>query len=188
MEMTRVTPTHLNDDEAFAQCFHQYKNMVFKTAYLLLDSSDDAEDVLQEVFVQAHRHRKRYDPAKAAMSTWLHKITVNLCLSRRRKTAWRAWITQKTGGLWASPYAPSPEDGLGDTVVREALKHLSDELRTILVLRFYHELEYQEIAEILDIPLGTAKSRVNYALSVLRQQFEAQELPETFTQPREAIS
>lgn len=171
MESRQASPAHLNDDAAFADCFQQYKNMVYKTAILLLNSVEDAEDALQEVFMQVHRHRHTYDPKRASLSTWIYRITVNHCTSRRRKSAWRAWIRQRLGGAEVA-HAPSPEEQLGDTAIRVATQQLSDKLRTILILRFYNELSYEQIAEILEIPVGTAKSRVNFALASLRQKLQ----------------
>jgi RNA polymerase sigma-70 factor (ECF subfamily) len=77
----------VGDEEAFAELFHQYTNLVYKTAYLLLDSAEEAEDALQEVMLQVHRSLSTFDPTRGAFTTWLHRVTVNHCLSRRRK--WR---------------------------------------------------------------------------------------------------
>jgi RNA polymerase sigma-70 factor, ECF subfamily len=187
MGQTHATPTHLNDETAFADCFHKYKNMVYKTALLLLDSAEDAEDALQEVFMQIHRSRHTYDPNRAALSTWIYRITVNHCNSRRRKTAWRTWITDRLG-MGASPqHVPSPEEKLGDTAVRLATQQLNDKLRTILVLRFYNDLAYEEIAEILEIPVGTAKSRTNYALTTLRQKLQGIEHAKRIMKSQELV-
>lgn len=186
MGQKQATLTHLNDDAAFADCFQQYKNMVYKTALLLLNSAEDAEDALQEVFMQVHRSRHTYDPARASLSTWIYRITVNHCTSRRRKSAWRAWIWQRLNFASAS-YAPSPEEQLGDTAVRVATQQLNDKLRTILILRFYNELSYEEIAEILEIPVGTAKSRVNFALATLRQKLQGYEYGTRLMKSQESI-
>jgi RNA polymerase sigma-70 factor (ECF subfamily) len=175
MGKPQATPTHLDEEGAFADCFQQYKNMVYKTALLLLDSAEDAEDALQEVFMQVHRSRHTFDPTKGALSTWIYRITVNHCTSRRRKSAWRSWITNRFGNGASPQHVPSPEERLGDTAVRVATQQLSDKLRTILILRFYNELPYEEIAEILEIPVGTAKSRVNFALVSLRQKLQGNE-------------
>lgn len=186
MGQKQATLTHLNDDVAFADCFQQYKNMVYKTALLLLNSAEDAEDALQEVFMQVHKSRHSYDPSRGAVSTWIYRITVNHCTSRRRKSAWRAWIWQRLHPLSPS-HAPSPEEQLGDTAVRFATQQLNDKLRTILILRFYNELSYEEIAEILEIPVGTAKSRVNFALATLRQKLQGYEYSTKLLKSQESI-
>ncbi len=73
------------DTAAFEALFRQYERLVFKNAYLITGAKEEAEDVLQEVFVSVWRSRQTYDPAKGKLTTWLHRITVNKCLERRRK-------------------------------------------------------------------------------------------------------
>jgi RNA polymerase sigma-70 factor (ECF subfamily) len=159
------------DRQAFAALFHQYKNLVYKTAYLMLDSPQEAEDALQEVFVQVYRSIHRYDPSKGAFTTWLHRVTMNHCLNCRQRGRLRRWFGGQTTATTAT--APSPEEQLANEAVRQSLQHLNDKHRTIIVLRYYHELSYLDIAQILDIPLGTMKSRLNQALQTLRKHLES---------------
>jgi RNA polymerase sigma-70 factor (ECF subfamily) len=170
MDVSLIRRSQSGDQKAFAALFHQYKNLVYKTAYLMLDSTQEAEDALQEVFVQVHRNIKRYDSGKGAFTTWLHRITVNYCLNRRRRQRVWQWLGVEST---ATMEVPSPEERLVDEVVRQGLRQLSDKLRSIVVLRYYHELSYTEIAEILNIPIGTVKSRLNQALHDLHQRLKA---------------
>jgi len=158
------------DEEAFAALFHQYKNLVYKTAYLMLDSADEAEDVLQEVFLQVHRSLSTFEPSKGAFTTWLHRVTVNHCLSRQRK---RYPLLLGLGGKAPrdSERTASSQARLEDEeTVRQALDQLSDKLRTVLILRYYSGLSYAEMAQVLSIPIGTVKSRLDLALSTLRKE------------------
>jgi RNA polymerase sigma-70 factor (ECF subfamily) len=175
MEYSVIERSRRGDSEAFAVLFERYKDLVYKTAALILDSPQEAEDVQQDVFVQVYRHLHQYDPARSAFTTWLYKITVNQCLTQRRRH--RLW--HRLGLDNAEPLAPvpSPEAHLGDEAVRRGLRHLSYKLRVILVLRYYHEFSYTEIQEILSIPIGTVKSRIHQALSELRREL-APEFPE----------
>ena len=136
------------DEGAFSELFHQYKNLVYKTAYLILDNPNDAEDVLQEVFVQVHKSLSTYQPSKGAFSTWLYRITINHT------------------SLLESQLAE-------EEATQQALGQLSEKLRTVLILRYYWELSYAEIVQILDIPVGTVKSRLNLALKTLHKKLEA---------------
>lgn len=170
MDVSLIRRSQSGDQKAFAALFHQYKNLVYKTAYLMLDSTQEAEDALQEVFVQVHRNIKRYDATKGSFTTWLHKVTVNHCLNRRRKQRVWQWLGVESTITMSTP---SPEERLADESVRQALRQLSDKLRSIVVLRYYHDLSYLEIAEILNIPMGTVKSRLNQALHDLRQRLKA---------------
>jgi RNA polymerase sigma-70 factor, ECF subfamily len=163
-----MPPSPLTNDSDFRACFDQYYPLVYKTALLLLDSAQEAEDAAQEIFLQVYRHRHTYNPERAALSTWIYRIAVNHCHSRRRKAAWRYWIRKRWIERVPLTHTPSPEVGLSDIAVRLALQQLTDPMRTVLVLRFYNDLTYEQIAEILDIPVGTAKSRLHLALKTLR--------------------
>ena len=161
------------DREAFAALFQQYKNLVYRTACLMLGQAEEAEDVLQEVFVQVHRSLHTFQPSRGAFSTWLHRITVNCCLKRRRRRRLAVFSIDRAAPAALSPAAPSPEERLGEReAVLQALDHLSDKLRPVVVLRYYLDLSYAEIAQVLDIPLGTVKSRLSLALKTLRRALE----------------
>jgi RNA polymerase sigma-70 factor (ECF subfamily) len=77
------------DQQAFGEIFHQYKNLVYKTAVLMLGNPQDAEDVLQSVFMKVYKSLASYSSPKGAFSTWLHRITVNQCLNYRRRQRFR---------------------------------------------------------------------------------------------------
>ena len=182
MDLIRRCQT--GDEEAFAALFHQYKNLVYKTAYLMLDSADEAEDVLQEVFLQVHRSLSTFEPSKGAFTTWLYRVTVNHCLSRRRKRRLLIISLEKVPPLALTEH-PSFQDRLEDEeAVRQALSQLSEKLRAVVILRHYLELSYAEIAQILNIPVGTVKSRLNLALKTLRKELEI--VPCTF--PRKEVA
>jgi RNA polymerase sigma-70 factor, ECF subfamily len=160
------------DQTAFAALFEQYKNLVFKTALLMLDGTGaaspeaEAEEALQEVFLSVYRALGTYQPERAAFSTWLYRLTVNHCLNRRRRRSW-PWLSLDRVPA-AAAAAPSPEHELSETqAIRSALQRLSDKLRATVVLRFYADLSYAEIAEVLDVPIGTVKSRLAEALKRL---------------------
>ncbi len=168
MDLIRRCQT--GDEEAFAALFHQYKNLVYKTAYLMLDSADEAEDVLQEVFLQVYRSLPTFDPSKGTFTTWLYRITVNHCLSRRRKRRLLMVSLEKVPPLALTEHS-SFQDRLEDEeAVRRALSRLSEKLRAVVVLRYYLELSYAEIAQILNIPVGTVKSRLDLALKTLGKE------------------
>ena len=161
------------DEEAFAALFHHHKNLVYKTAYLILDSADEAEDVLQEVFLQVHKSLYTFQPSKGAFTTWLHRITVNHCLNRRRKQHPSILPLDEATPTSLTDHLPSSESRLGEKqVVQQALSRLSGKLRTAVILRYYWDLTYAEIAQILRIPVGTVKSRLYLGLKTLRKKLE----------------
>jgi len=167
--MDLIRRCQAGDEQAFAELFRQYKNLVYKTAYLMLGDPDEAEDVLQEVFVQVYKFLDAYDPGRGAFTTWLYRITVNRCLNWRRKRRPSLPLDRVHIPL------PSPEGQMEEEAVWQAVRGLSEKLRAVVILRYYWELSYAEIAQILDIPLGTVKSRLNLALRTLRKELEAEE-------------
>ncbi len=167
MDLIRRCQT--GDEEAFAALFHQYKSLVYKTAYLMLDSADEAEDVLQEVFLQVYRSLSAFEPAKGAFTTWLYRITMNYCLSRRRKRRFLTIRLEEVSHLLTEP-ASFQERLEGDEMIRQALSRLSEKLRAVVILRYYSELSYAEIAQVLNVPIGTVRSRLNLALKTMYRE------------------
>jgi RNA polymerase sigma-70 factor, ECF subfamily len=156
---------------AFAALFEQYKNLVFRSAYLFLGNTEDAEDVLQEVFAHVYGSLTTFDPRKGAFTTWLHRVTINLCLNHRRK---RNLFSFHLDEMVLKSEFP---DALmaNEEAVWQAIHALSERQRVVVILRYYQELSYVEIAQILDIPLGTVKLRLDLALKCLRQGLEKQD-------------
>ncbi len=178
------------EEGAFADLFHQYKNLVYRTAYLLLGDAQAAEDALQEVFVKVYRSLNTFDPEKGAFTTWLRRITVNHCLNVRRKR----WLVSSLEDLASklSPSVATPQPLLPEELVIsqeqvetvwQAVQHLSLPLRVVVVLRYYQELPYQEIAQVLDIPLGTVKWRLHEALKTLRAELQGEALRKELAEP-----
>ena len=161
------------DERAFAALFDRHKNLVFKTAYLLLGSPNDAEDALQEVFIKVHKSLSDFQPSKGAFTTWLHRITLNHCLNSRRKQRLVTLSLDEVSATSLADHSPSPEDQLGgEAAIQQALRQLSEKQRVVVILRYYWDLPYAEISQILDIPLGTVKSRLNLALKTLHRELE----------------
>lgn len=172
------------DQIAFGEIFNQYKNLVYKTAYLLLDNPYEAEDALQEIFVKVYRSLEKYQPLKGAFSTWLYRITVNHCLNQKRKPLRIADNLEKT--KVSSPPVHNLEDQFAEEqALQQALNHLSAKLRAVIVLRYYHDLSYAEIAQILEIPLGTVQSRLNLAMKHMQNALQAEK---TQTYPNREVS
>ena len=173
--MPTSPPGPFADPDAFAGLFERYKNLVYKTAYLMLGDAAEAEEALQEVFVLVYRARAAYDPQKGALTTWLHRITINYCLGLRRTHRLECQPineeVEKAGG------PPDPRlSGLDERqAVAQAIARLKKKQRAVVILRYYWELPYVEIARILEIPLGTVKSRLDLALKCLRRSIDGPE-------------
>ncbi len=156
------------DQAAFAELFERYKRLVYKTAYLMLGDSAEADEALQEVFVLVYKSLASFDPHKGAFTTWLHRITINYCLGRRRK---RRVLTEPLEEARLMQSNETLEVGLLKSAerqeVRRAIMALSEKQRAVIILRYYWDLPYNEIAQVLAIPVGTVKSRIDLALKTL---------------------
>lgn len=158
------------DAETFEALFHQYKNLVYRVALLILDDRHEAEDALQEVFLLVFRSYHTYDPAKGAVTTWLYRITVNHCLKRRRKQKF-LMVSLDSVFFFLSPHPPSMLDEYADKdEIEQAMARLGDSFRIVLILRYFLDLSYDEISQVLQIPLGTVKSRLTRALKILQRE------------------
>jgi RNA polymerase sigma-70 factor, ECF subfamily len=187
------------DEEAFRLLFEQYKNLVYRTTYLTLGTAADADDILQEVFLQVHRSLEGYDPARGAFSTWLYRITVNRCLNWRRRRSTAESLDEIAAAAEAADNRDPRADGAArreirashcpadryemDDSIRRALDRLSCKLRLVVILRHYWDLSYAEIAAIMDLPLGTVKSRLNIAMRQMRDDLESE-----FTCPARTVT
>jgi RNA polymerase sigma-70 factor (ECF subfamily) len=130
----------------------------------------DAEDLVQETFVRVYKARERYRPA-AKFSTFLYVLARNVWADRGRKAKMhqRLAASLKTDAeIGGGVTLPASQD---EADVQAALNRLSPKLREVIVLNVYQGMPYQDIADVLEIPLGTVKSRINFALQELRKIF-----------------
>ena len=170
MDLIRLAQA--GDREAFAAVFDQYKNLVYKTAYLILGDIHEAEDALQEVFLLVHKSLDTFDSRKGAFTTWLYRITLNLSLNHRRRRQHHSSLEDVS--LRTAINFPGAQLAEEDSLWR-ATRSLSDKQQAVVILRYYWDLPYAEIASILEVPLGTVKSRLDLALKTLRKTLEEQE-------------
>ncbi len=178
--MDLVEKWQSGDIDAFEALFQQYQNLVFRTAYLMVGNKEEAEDVLQEVFIAVWKSRNTFNPAKGKLTTWLHRITINQCAnSKRRKQVTILSMEEARDGGFDLPQirgSEPPEELLMNRLEYErtiaAVNSLDGKHRPTLILRYFSDLSYNEIAEILGIPLGTVKSRLNQAIRTLRGELE----------------
>ncbi|HEX7221653.1 MAG TPA: sigma-70 family RNA polymerase sigma factor [Candidatus Limnocylindrales bacterium] len=165
-----------DDLDAFEEFFARYRNPIYRTAYGLTGDRHAAEEILQDTFARAYRHRHTFHRDVSPLP-WLHRVSLNLCysrLSRRR--------------LDASPIDEAAEHTVPDDrplqaeraeqselrqIVREGIAALPEKHQSVVVLYYLHRLSLQETAQVLGIQLGTVKSRLHYALRGLRVHLEA---------------
>lgn len=166
------------DVDAFGEIVHRWERKIYHLAYGMLGREEDARDAAQETFISAFRNLKNFR-GDAKVSSWLHRIAINQCISRQRRarvrgeTALEDESLENGAGLYASSAthsspARAAESRERSDIVRRAVTALPEELREVLVLKEYEEMTFQEIAEILDLPLSTVKSRLYTALRQLK--------------------
>jgi len=155
---------------AFDVLLQRYRERVLNLAFQLLGDSNAAEDVTQEVFVNAFAGITQFR-GDAAFFTWLYRLTINAChASQRRRKTWVSW--DEKDNVTANNSSPE-QDAIHHLSVQRALNQLSPTLRSVLVLREMHELSYEEIAQILHLPVGTVRSRLHEGRRRFREIWEA---------------
>ena len=170
------------DLDSFNQLVVRWERPIYALAYRVIGREEDARDVCQETFLRAFRALRGFK-GQAKFSSWLYRITLNLCRDWIRRER-RAPTAQAPEGVDLVELAASGQVDvetvedlvsrrlLGRAVAR-AMAGLPEDQRTAIVLKEYHGLTFQEIADLLDCPLSTVKTRLYQGLSVLRRQLEA---------------
>ena len=169
------------DGDAFGEVVRRWERKIYALAYGITGSVEEARDATQETFINAYRNLARFR-GEAQVSSWLHRIAVNQCITRQRRARVRAETGLEdeveagreqflsTAGD-ASP-ANTSESLQRAEAVRRAVASLPQELREVVLMKEFEELTFQEIAEALRIPLSTVKSRLYTALRQLRLKLD----------------
>jgi len=169
------------DLESFNQLVRRWERPIFALAYRTLGREEDARDVVQDAFLRAYRGLPRFK-GEAKFSSWLYRITLNLCRDWIRRER-RAPIVPTPAGADPNAFADeqvSPSVSVEELVgrrqmsdaVARALAELPEDQRTAILMKEYHGLTFQEIADTLQCPLSTVKTRLYQGLSVLRRRLE----------------
>jgi len=168
------------DAEAFGEIVGRWERKIFALCFGMLAREEDARDAAQETFIAAYKALGNFR-GEAKVSSWLHRIAVNQCLTvkRRAKTRSEEFLEDETGEeerVFVAPERHSPqrrtEEGQRHALVRQAVTSLPPELRQIVVMKEFEDMTFQEISDTLEIPLSTVKSRLYTALKQLRSKLE----------------
>ncbi|MDD5402508.1 MAG: RNA polymerase sigma factor [Dehalococcoidales bacterium] len=167
------------DSGAFDILFRHYQTSVYRTAYALVGNRETAGEILQDVFIAVWKYRRTFNPKKGAFSTWLHRITVNRCEKTMKRLGKHSCLSIEDLESRGIQIETEARNSLEQTIIHndeyhrliEAVNQLSPKLKTVVVLRFFNELSYEEIASVACIPVGTVKSRLNAAINQISKMF-----------------
>lgn len=162
--------------DAFEELIRPYVDRLHNTLYRLTGQYEEASELLQDTMVRAFRGLRSFH-GDSSFYTWLYRIALNVVLSSRRRQRLRV----ADGSVPGEPGRFDPADRVERThpglrleleerreVVQQALDQVPDPFRTVLVLKDIEDLKYEEIAELLDVPIGTVRSRLHRARSEMR--------------------
>ncbi len=170
-----------DDPDAFGEIVRRWERKIFALCFGMLGREDDARDAAQDAFIAAYRNLSGFR-GDARVSSWLHRIAVNQCLTvkRRQRARPETLIGEDDGEadrVFHAPPGSSParraERSERTELVRRAVEALPPELRQVIVMKEFEEMTFQEIADTLEMPLSTVKSRLYTALGLLKQKLRS---------------
>jgi RNA polymerase sigma-70 factor (ECF subfamily) len=160
------------DQAAYSELYDKSIADVFKNVHFLIDEKADVDDLVQEIYIQLFKSLKKYDRARP-FRPWLMGIAMKQVQSYRRQRWVRLRLTKKAEEN-QSVFALDFSDAIVEKVTNEELVKLVEglpfKLKQVIILRYLNDYSQEETARILDIPLGTVKSRINSALKKLREK------------------
>jgi len=164
------------DAAAWEELVQRYHRRIYNICYRFAGSSDDAQDLTQEVFIKMYRTLNTYDIERGAFMTWVTTMARNLLVDHFRKTKQDRMtdsldappseredampLSEQLADASLAPDARAQSQQVGETV-HNALQKLSPDLREAVILRDLQDMDYKEIATVLKVPEGTVKSRIN---------------------------
>ena len=171
------------DQEAFATIVEKYKDPVFNVAYRMLGNPTEAEDVAQETFVRAYTQLRTYQEGRR-FSTWLLSIASHLSIDQLRRRRFLALPLENAPFLeWIADLGAGPEQAAlqleASDEMQKVLSVLPPKYRTVLVLRYWYDLSYEEIAEMLGLTSALVKARLHRARELVARTLKAQGLDMT---------
>jgi RNA polymerase sigma-70 factor (ECF subfamily) len=157
------------EDSAWEELLRGHSRKIYNLCYRFTGRSSEAEDLTQEVFIKVFQTLRTYDAAQGAFSTWLNRVARNHLVDHYRRTRRDRLTSSLEDEVGQIAEKPSQTDGPVARVesrerrelLQAGLDKLSPDMREAVILRDLQDLEYEEVAEVLGVPLGTVKSRIN---------------------------
>jgi RNA polymerase sigma-70 factor, ECF subfamily len=172
-----IERTLAGDTDQFSELVRRWERQIYGLSLRMLGRDEDARDVCQETFLAAYRNLNKFR-GDAKFSSWLYRIALNACHSRLRRNggAVEQSLDQEDASGRRLEIADAAAENAGErmhrdqrvTLVRRALQALPSEMRQVIVMKEYEELTFAEIAEVLNLPVSTVKSRLYTGLQLMR--------------------
>jgi len=175
-EAQNIKKAKQGDIAAFEELIAIYQKMVYNYCYRMSGNLHDAEDLTQEVFIKVYRNLNKFKE-RSQFSTWVYRIAYNTCIDRyrKKKPTDRDMVfldsERENRSLKSNSYIPEDEllSKEKEEIIQRCIDALRPEYRSVIILRDIQHHSYEEIASILDIPLGTVKSHISRGRSALRK-------------------
>ncbi|MBE3570796.1 MAG: RNA polymerase sigma factor SigW [Bacillales bacterium] len=175
----KISQVLKGDQNAYGEIVEFYKDKVYQLCYRMLGNRHEAEDAAQEAFLRAYLNIRRYDENRK-FSTWLYRITTNLCIDRIRKKKPDYHLDAALEGsenvtlysqIASSSHLPEQEVEQMELQesIQQAILKLPEKYRAVIILKYVEELSIEEIAGILNMPVGTVKTRLHRGREALRK-------------------
>ncbi|MGI6380848.1 MAG: sigma-70 family RNA polymerase sigma factor [Anaerolineae bacterium] len=171
------------DEDAFAKLVEAYQRPVYNLAYRMLGSTGEAEDAAQETFLRAFTRLHTYDPGRK-FSSWILSIGSHYCIDRlRRRRGKTVSMEELMTERWLPDEAPKPEqqmlEGEREALIQNVLQDVAPQYREVLILRYWQDCSYEDIADITDTSVSAVKSRLHRARNALGEALEMREAEQT---------
>ena len=164
------------DSTAFEEIVLKYQDRIYNLCRHMLGNAHDAEDAAQDTFLKAYQKLKDFSP-EASFYTWIYRIAVNTCLDYKKKPFFKSLFRKSDEGEefveegssdWPSPEKMYESKQIG-LALHNSIRKLPQKLRTAIVLKEIEDLSYEEIADIIEVSIGTVKSRISRARDELKK-------------------
>jgi len=182
-EQSLINRARDGDADAYGELVGRHQDRIYNAACYLLDDREEARDITQDVFVRAYEKLEGFR-GDAKFGTWLYSIMLNMVRNVWRKRSRRSTMVrldkERSDEEKGKPDPPSPRDGPFEALdhkeraqrVREGIEQLEDSRKEIIVLRDIEGLSYEEISDIMELPMGTVKSRLHRARRRLKEKLK----------------
>lgn len=180
-ELELIGRLRRGDQKAFARLVSLYEKNVYRICWRFFMNEEDALDAVQEVFIKVYRAIGRFE-GRASLKTWIYRIASNTCISiAQKKKREKEGLLQTFMTWWAGESQDTPEEevldreirDLNQKIVAEKVASLPEAYRMPVILKDMEGMPLEKIAEILDVPLGTVKSRINRGRRILQESLQA---------------